>query len=61
MSGLTNMVGKASRMLGSRGRGTTGAQGHAGARRGGHGGAAQRRQDEKVGRAVRGLMRKVTR
>lgn len=61
MSGLTNMVGKATRMLGNRGGATTGSHGRAGARPGGHGGPAQRRQDEKIGRAVRGLVRKVTR
>ncbi len=61
MSGLTNMVGKATRMLGNRGGGTTGSHGRAGARPGGPGGAAPRRQDEKIGRAVRGLVRKVTR
>lgn len=61
MSGLTNMVGKATRMLGNRRGATTGSHGRAGAGRGGHGGAAQRRQNEKIGRAVRGLARKVTR
>ena len=65
MSGLTNMVSKATRMLGNRSGGTTGAHGRPGTRgtratRHG-GGAGQRRQDEKIGRAVRSVMRKVTR
>ncbi len=62
MSGLTNMVSKATRMLGNRGGTTSGSHGRAGTRGTRHGGgAARRRQDEKIGRAVRGVMRKVTR